>query len=369
MKTTLSKSARSQSVAFAACSFALTANGEVQLLPAGEFRARDGRPAECACWITNADIAAKLIADIADLANPVVIDYEHQTLLSAENGKPAPAAGWFTAADMQWRDGKGLFATVEWTDAAKLHIDAKEYRFLSPVIVYDKKTGKVLKIINAALTNNAAIDGMEEVSARLSAVITQKENLAMDLDELLENLRWMLNLPTLATQEEVIAELQKAVALIKTGQPEAVAAAGFSITGLISAKDAQIVALKSAAPDPAKYVPIDVMNSLQTELAALRSERLTSEIDGIVVAALSVGKLLPAQEAWARELGKTNLSLLKQHIDNTSPITALTGLQTGGVPPAGQPAGELSESEMAMCRNMGISPEDFKKTKAAEAAV
>ncbi len=362
-----SKKPHSKSVAFAACSFAINANGEVQLLPAGEFRARDGRPAECAHWLTNAVIASKLIADIAALTNPVVIDYEHQTLLSAENGQPAPAAGWFTAADMEWREGEGLFARVEWTERAKLHIENSEYKFISPVILYDRKTGAIIKIINAALTNNAAIDGMEEVSARLSAVLTNKESLTMDLEDLLENLRWMLNLPTLATQDEVIAELQKAVSLIKAGQPEAVAAAGFSITGLLSTKDGQIAALKSASPDPAKYVPIDVMQSMKTELSALRSKQLDSEIDGVIRAALSVGKLLPSQEAWARELGRANLTLLKQHVDSALAIDALTGTQTAGVAPAGQTEDALSESELAMCRSMGVSPDNFKKTKLAHA--
>ena len=287
MKSKTFKSARSQSVAFAACSFALDANGYVQLLPSGEFRSRDGRPAECAAWLTNADIAAKLIADIAVLANPIVIDYEHQTLLSAENGQKAPAAGWFTAEGMEWRDPStssgrtelgGLYAKVEWTEAARLHIEAKEYRFISPVIFYDKKTGAVKKILNAALTNNAAIDGMEEVSARLTAVFTQEEKLNMNLEELLEQLRWMLNLPTLATPEEVLAELQKATAAIKAAQPEAVAAAGFSVTSLVTSLGAQVASLKSAAPDPAKYVPVDAMAALQTEVASLRSEKIEREV-------------------------------------------------------------------------------------------
>lgn len=363
MKSKLLKSVRRQSVAFAACSFAINANGEVQLLPAGQFRARDGRPAECAHWLTNAEIASKLIADIAALVNPVVIDYEHQTFLSEENGQPAPAAGWFTAADMEWREGEGLFARVEWTERAKLHIENGEYKFISPVILYNKKTGSISKLINAALTNNAAIDGMEEVSARLSAVLTQKESLTMDLEDLLESIRWMLNLPTLATQDEVIAELQKAVSLIKAGQPEAVAAANFSITGLLSTKDGQIAALKSASPDPAKYVPIDVMQALQTELATLRSDQVSRDVDGVVTAALLVGKLLPAQEAWARELGKANLTLLKQHVDTAQQIDALSRTQTNGVAPDGQAGDALSESELAMCRSTGVLPDEFKKTK------
>lgn len=357
------KTPRNQSVAFAACSFALNANGIIQLLPAGEFRSRDGRPAECAAWLTNADIAAKLIADIAALANPVVIDYEHQTLLSAENGQKAPAAGWFTADGMEWREGEGLFAKVEWTETAKLHIDAKEYMFLSPVILYDKKTGAVRKILNAALTNNAAIDGMEEVSARLTAVFTQEEKLAMNMDELLEQLRWMLNLPTLATPEEVLAELQKATAAIKAAQPEAVAAAGFSITGLLASLGTQVAVLKVAAPDPAKYVPVDTMQALQTEVAALRSERVARDVDGVITAALTAGKLLPPQEKWARDLGTKDLAALNQYLETTQPVAALSAMQNGGKPPASEPQGDMSETELAMCRATGVSPEDFKKTK------
>ena len=367
MKSKNTKHPRSQMVAFAACSFALDANGMIQLLPAGEFRARDGRPVECAAWLTNAEIAAKLIAEIAALANPVVIDYEHQTILSAENGQRAPAAGWFTAEGMEWREGEGLFAKVEWTEAARLHIEAKEYRFISPVILFDKKTGAVKKILNAALTNNAAIDGMEEVSARLTASLTQQETSSMD--ELLEQLRWFFNLPTMATAEEILAEVKKAADKIKGAQPEAVAAAGFSVTALVDSLGIEIAALKSAAPDPAKYVPVDAMQALQTEVAALRNEKTDREVEGVVTAALTAGKLLPAQEKWARDLGKKDLAALTQYLDTAQPIDALTGTQTGGKPPAGEPQGELSESQLVMCRSTGVSPEDFKKTLAAQVAV
>lgn len=358
-------------VAVAACSFALAEGGEIQLLPAGEFRAVDGRPNDAPCWLTNADIAARLIADIDGRTNSLVIDYEHQTLLCTDNGQPAPAAGWFKS--LRWVDAVGLFATVEWTERAAAHIAAGEYRFISPVIAYDKATGAIKKIINAALTNNPAIDGMESVSARLTAEFTQKEKLTMDIDELLEQLRWLLNLPTLTTPEEVAAELQKAVTLIKadiaSDTSPATAAAGFSITGLLSSKNNQLAALKSASADPAKYVPVEVMASLQTELAALRAEKVSAEVDGVVTAALSVGKLLPAQEAWARELGKSNMVLLRQHVDTAQPVAALTGTQTQGKPPAGQEAHGLSESELAMCRSMGTAPEDFKKTKDSVASL
>lgn len=364
------KTPRTQSVAFAACSFALDANGYVQLLPAGQFRSRDGRPAECAAWFTNADIAVKLIADIAALANPLVIDYEHQTLLSAENGQPAPAAGWFAADGMEWREGEGLFAKVEWNDRAKLHIEAGEYKFISPVILYNKKTGAVQKIINAALTNNAAIDGMEEVSARLTASLTQQETLSMDIEELLEQLRWFFNLPTLATADDILAEVKKAADKIKTAQPEAVAAAGFRVDSLVVLLGTEVAALKSATPDPVKFVPVNVMQELQTEVAALRNEKVSREVDTVVTAALTGKhpKLLPPQEKWARELGMKDMAALTAYLETAQPIAALTSTQTQGKPPAGQPEGELSESQLAMCTATGVSPEEFKKTLAAQAA-
>jgi len=364
MKSKTTKHPRSQQVAFAACSFALDANGYVQLLPAGEFRARDGRPTECAAWLTNAEIATKLIADIAALANPVVIDYEHQTILSSENGQKAPAAGWFTAEGMEWREGEGLFAKVEWTETAKLHIDAKEYRFISPVILFDKKTGAIKKIINAALTNNAAIDGMEEVSARLSASLTQETN----MEELLEQLRWFFNLPTMATADEILAEVKKAADKIKAAQPEVMAAASFDVAGLVTSLSADIAALKSATPDLSKYAPVETMQALQAELAALTAANNAREVEGVVTAALSAGKLLPPQEKWARDLGKANLAALTQYLETAQPIDALTATQTGGKKPEGQAEGELSEAQLAMCAATGVSPEAFKKTLAAQSA-
>lgn len=140
----------------------------LQLLPAGEFRSRDGRPKECATWKIDGRIADRVIAFAAARQTPFVIDYEHQTLYTEQNGKPAPAAGWFKS--MEWRDGVGLFATApEWTAAAAAHIDAREYRFFSPVFSYDPVSGEVLQMLMGALTNNPGIDGMQDVVAAMSA--------------------------------------------------------------------------------------------------------------------------------------------------------------------------------------------------------
>ena len=191
----------------------------------------------------------------------------------------------------------------------------------------------------------------------------------MDLEELLNNIRWMLNLPTLATPEEITAELQKAVALIKAGNTET-AAAGFNLVELIQSRNTQIAALTAAEPDPAKYVPIAALQDVQTQYAALSTEVRNKEVDGLVTVALSEAVLLPSLEKWARDLGAKDIDALKAFLETAQPIAALTGTQTGGREPAGgSGAGELSDAELAMCSAMGTLPEDFKKTKAATAAL
>lgn len=302
-------------IAVAACAFALSPDAEIQLLPAGEFRAVDGRPNDAPHWFTNAAIAAKLIADLTARANPCVIDYEHQTLLAADNGQPAPAAGWFKA--LRWVEGVGLFAQVEWTERAAAHIAAGEYKFISPVIAYDKATGAIKKLINAALTNNPAIDGMEEVSAALTQDYYTEEKLSMDIEELLECIRYLLNLPTLATPEEVAAELQKAVDLIKTGEGEAVAANSLGVVGLAQMRVVEIVSLK------ARLETTDAALSTATaELTSLKAEAADKQVADLVTAALSAHKIAPAQKDAMIELGKANLALLTSIIDNAVPVVA-----------------------------------------------
>lgn len=336
----------------AACAFAITASREIQLFPAGEFRALDGRPKDATAWFIDAELAAAIIADLDGRDNRLVIDYEHQTLLTAENGQPAPAAGWFK--QLEWREGDGLYAVdVEWTARAKQMIEAHEYKYISPVFSYDKKTGAIRRVLNAALTNNAALDGMNEVAAQAASRLlihpTDLESLTMDMEELLKQLRWMLNLPVLATAEDILAELTKAIDIIKSAAPEA-AAANFSLGAFIQANAEQIAALKVAAPDPAKFVAVQTMKALQDELAALRADVQGKEVDGLVSAALSDGRLLPAQEAWARDLGKKDLAALTAYLNTTQPVAALRGTQTGG----NAPKGALDKSDPQAIANEAV---------------
>lgn len=367
-----SSQSKQPGIGIAVCSLVLNDAGELQLTPAGTFAGIDGRPADAPSWFIDAEIAANVIAFNSSRQISLVLDYEHQTLHKEKNGQPAPAAGWFKGADLVWRDGEGLFARVDLTQRAKEFISSDEYKYVSPVFFYEKGTGKVLGIHSAALTNTPNIDGMAELAIAASSAeleqLTNQQELHMNIKELLERIRYLLNLPALATPEEIADELQKAVDLVKGSSAAEVAANTLGVVGVMQAQGVQIAALSAAVPDPAKYAPVETMQALQAELGTLKAANQQREVDGVVVAALTAGKILPAQEKWARELGMSNLAALNQYVETAQPIDALTGTQTKGIKPEGQAEGELSESQLAMCTATGVSPEAFKKTLADQAA-
>ncbi|WP_459199055.1 phage protease [Ralstonia pseudosolanacearum] len=328
---------------------ATAGSAPLQLLPAGAFRSRDGRPTECPAWVCTAATAQRLI-ELANADNrQIVIDYEHQTLNAEKNGQPAPAAGWFKA--MEWRDGVGLFATdVEWTDKARQMIGAKEYRYLSPVFGYDKKTGEVLRILHVALTNYPALDNLPEVALRAAAHFQIPHHLENAMPEWLKKLLAQLGL----NPEDETAVTTALTALKSAAEASA-------------AKDTEIAALRAASattkPDPAKYVPIETMQALQGQVAALTTTVHGREVEDVIAGAQKAGKLLPAQEQWARELGNKDIAALRSFVATAQPIAALSSMQTGGKKPdgAGQ-AGQLSEADMAVCKAMGLDVEAYKKT-------
>lgn len=165
-------------------------------------------------------------------------------------------------------------------------------------------------------------------------------------EELLEQLRLMLNLPVGATQEDILAQLQKIQDQIKTNAGTAVAANGCNLEMIIKGyaeAQTKIAALSAevGAPDPAKFVPVAALSALQAEHAA-QGEELKTLKAGTALAALNaeiargeeLRKITPALKVWATDLGKTNLAALTAFIDS-APVVVPGGSQTGGNAPAG----------------------------------
>lgn len=147
----------------------------IQITPAGLFRPSDGRSFTPGYWTID-DTSAPAVLDAFNARQTArVIDYEHQTLHKEQNGLPAPAAGWM--AELHWRPGAGLFASVELTDRAASLIRAGEYRYVSPVLRHDEQ-GRVLSVEMAALTNSPALDGMAPIKLEPVTAATTHRSLS-----------------------------------------------------------------------------------------------------------------------------------------------------------------------------------------------
>src|SRR5690348_5898388 len=194
----------SRAFALAACSFQLPVGDaktvSIQLTPAGDFKPWDGRELKPGRWHIDQAVAAAVIARFAARKNPRVLDYEHQTLLKEKNGQPAPAGGWITG--LEWRDGQGLFGTVELTARARQAINDGEYKFVSPVFSYDQATGDVLDVRMAALTNEPGIDGMEPVALQAAASALFPDDEEIPMNKLLLAVCTALALNATATTED-----------------------------------------------------------------------------------------------------------------------------------------------------------------------
>ncbi|MGF1688709.1 phage protease [Photobacterium japonica] len=318
-------------------------NGWVQLLPAGPFKARDGRPhdTEDGYWHLDATIAAQMIAATRAAAPKVLIDYEHQTLHAAENGKPAPAAGWLTSeTDIEWRDGLGLYIKPDWTSNAQAHIDNDEYAFLSAVFPYDKQ-GRPLLLRMAAITNDPGVVGMESLAALYaeksadfsirfnshSAGVGTEINLYgqmedRDVDKILKAMLAKLGIEpsgdTLSKEQG-----QAALTALDTLHTKA------NESGELKSQVAVLTAEKGKAIDLTQYVPIGAYNGVVGELAVLKAGSDTNGIESVIKSAKDKGQIVEAEVDYLTQFGQQQgVAALTAMLQNRPAIAALTAQQT-----------------------------------------
>ena len=144
---------------------------EIMVAPYGHwkgFRGDNGTPIE---FEVTPELADQMVAYHQKLkerfpSRDLVVDYEHQT----QEDVQAPAAGWLFSNVFKKEDG--VYATVkEWTKKAADYLLTKEYRYGSPVLIYngfDKETNErvPLRLKNLALTNEPFLDNYKPIVAK-----------------------------------------------------------------------------------------------------------------------------------------------------------------------------------------------------------
>lgn len=346
------------------------ADGWYQLLPAGKFKARDGRPhdTEDGYWHLDAESASALIAATQATSKKVLIDYEHATLTAKKTGSEAPAAAWLSSTDIEWREGKGLYIRPSWTTKAKSHIDAMEYAFLSAVFPYDKQ-GRPLLLRMAALTNDPGLVDLEPVAA-----------LAAEFSLSFYHKNGSINLNG-QTEDSLVNDLLKKL-LAKVGidvpdsgelTTEQQSAALTAIDGLKAKADSvgsleqQVATLTAqSGTDLTKYVPIEMYNNMVGQMAVLSASTQTASLENVISAAKSEGKIIEAEVEYLTQFGQQQgVAALSAMLEKRPAIAALTAKQTKDQqPPKDEKKTDaLTDDEMAVLSATGLTQEQYLAAK------
>lgn len=106
--------------------------------------------------VTDEDIE-NIIKEFLCRQRDLAFDYEHGTLDNeAQRKGDSPASGWVKSL-VKGEDGN-LYADVKsWTPKAQERLKNKEYRYMSPVLLFDRKTKRPKAVHSIALTNHPSL--------------------------------------------------------------------------------------------------------------------------------------------------------------------------------------------------------------------
>jgi phage I-like protein len=291
----------------------------IHLMPSGEFSGRDGRGP----WaMHNADAVIAASAAFAG-KKPIPVDYDHQIDMAVKNGQPAPAAGWIK--QLQSR-ADGLWGLVEWTAKANAHLDAKEFRYISPVFNHTP-SGEVTRVLRAALTNNPAL----ELTALASA-----QGADMQAQDPLVELRSLLGTAGDADMTAIIQAVRDLIEPPATTQPEAKQL--FSVGDMEAVKASTAMAFQQQAEETAMATAVDL--------------------------AVIQGHILPHHKEIALTLCHNDKGKFEQFVSTVSPfLKGIRGMQTGGIAPdlidTNERPAHLDETAKAVCHALGHTKEEF----------
>lgn len=304
----------------------------VELIPApdgsGKIIGRDGR-----AWVFDVQAQRNVLDAYASRAVALVIDREHATQRQAANGDEAPAAAWIERLEIR---AGSLWGQTEWTPRGRDQVVNREYRYISPVFDYEPSTGRVARLVSAGLTNTpnlhlTALNSEEESDMKLTAAIAAALCLAAD-----------------ATEEAGVSAIQK----------------------LKSDRDTAMNAERSPSLD--RYVPradYDTLLARATNAEAALTQHQVAEhsvaVDTAITGALQAGKITPATEAYHRAAcqDSSGLERFRAFLTAAPAIAGASGLDGRQ---AGSQTTALNAEEQAVCRQLGITTEQFLANKPKE---
>ena len=289
----------------------------------------------------------QIIKDFERRGNDMVIDYEHQSLSDGV----APAAGWIKG--LVWSAGEGLRAVVEWTQRAKEHLKAREYRYFSPVFMVRATDNMIVKLINVALTNQPKTNHLPPIVAKMDLTQTPTKE-----EEQMDELKKLLGLAADAAEEKVTEAVKAIVAKLKNPDPPPIACKEV-LTAIGAKEDAgKEEVLRMVASLKA---PNEVAITLSHEVAALKTRLAHKDQEDLITLALKEGKTSPEElDKWGKKLALENpeqfrLIVLSRPFGSVIPVEGIRVAAKDGR------AAGMDETQRAINEMCGVSEETFKK--------
>jgi phage I-like protein len=346
--------------------------GEDRTVPT-EFRifAAGANPSDKGTFIFD-DLAAKAVmTSYAAKSVPLTMDYEHMALSDPPVPAPAAASEWTPEV----RGGELWATNVKWTDKARAMLAAGEYRLFSPAFYHDPKTMRVLRIINVALTNTPALNGIaplvaastdhhQEIDMKPTSCSKCKTSLKAPTDDndgdeayckgcfgskasmlTLVGLKATANEGEIATELSAIASFGSEIMTL-TGQTARAAAIGV-IAGW-KQNAAEVVALRAATAD-------------------VEAKALKAEFDGVLATASTEGKMTPAERETfaAMTLRLTGGKVTRDAVDAVKAHVTTLSSKVSTTPTPGKDPGTslLTPEDYAIAKAMGNKIEDVQAFK------
>lgn len=319
-------------------------------------------------FVFDEESAESVMAEYQRHNKPMLLDFNHGTTLEAATPEQAVAAGEFTPQIRGDASGKPeLWAVdVKWTDRARAMVQAREYRLFSPFFEHTKG-GRITRLINCALTNLPALDGIAPLmAASLNANPYEGKHMEEELKKLkaeVEELRAQLSAKTaecsaLSAKLSAFEDKDKAAA-----SAVALRSHVHAITGKVKDEEAigVLTALKASH---------DRVAELEGKLAAIETTALQAEFDGAFSDAEKDGRITAAEKPLADTIKATALTLGGGKLTRVGVDSAKAAL--AAMPkrvPTGQhaqPAGGLavSDAQRKVLGHMGIDPVKFAEVEA-----
>lgn len=313
-----------------------------------------------------------------------MIDLEHLSLDDDGPNFDPDARGW---AKLDVRNGELWATSVSWTSDGDARLREKRQRYVSPVFATDKKTKRIVSVLNIALTGMPATHEADELVAanvtiasyggKMDAALLKQALDAIETDdaekckELLKSLIASAaggpatDVPADPVEEEAATETEP-----PADEEQAAVMAATSRLTRLTGKDTISAAVDEAETWRASHLKLDAETA---KLAKEREQLEASERRKLVAQLVILGSEIPPT-AWEKgqegkkpcqRLRDEPLAELRARVSTIAsargkkPAEHLENVQ----PPTGDDLG-LTERELVLCKEKNIDPKKYAETRA-----